>query len=458
MVDRFLSQADRKLFVERAIDDAVISERGAYTETDPRNLASLGFAPTQRLTGVVLPFHNVLGSVFTYQLRPHEPRVRLDKGKSKIVKYENPPSAAPGQPGPHMGLDVPKRCCSALGNPGIDLFIVEGAFKADAAASAGLCSVNISGVFNWRATNEYGGKTALADWENVALNGRRVYLAFDSDVTTKPQVRTALLRLKAFLESRTANVLIILLPQGDGDNKTGLDDYLAAGHTTDELRALAVERLPESAASPAKDGSKRENQATKLVELLNEVCKFFHDDGDDAYASFTVKGHRETYNIRSKKFKHFASRLYYRRTGSAPNAENIAAALNILSAQADEDGEECQVHLRTAHYDGISFIDTGNAEWEVIEVSAASWRIIKASECPVRFRRCKGMLALPTPERGGKISELRQFVNVGDKAFILLVAFMVAVLLSIGTLPNSTTHCGKDSAKSTLTKSRTRAL
>ncbi|HSK83215.1 MAG TPA: hypothetical protein VK902_07380 [Rubrobacter sp.] len=55
---------------------------------------------------------------------------------------------------------------------------------------------------NWRGANEKGGKVALPDWEHIALNGRKVYVAFDSDVMLKPQVHKALRRLKAFLEKR----------------------------------------------------------------------------------------------------------------------------------------------------------------------------------------------------------------------------------------------------------------
>ena len=77
----------------------------------------------------------------------------------------------------------------------------------------------------------------------VALNGRTVYVAFDSDVTVKVEVREALARLKAFLESRKAKVEIVYLPAADGGAKMGLDDYLAAGHTVDELLALARPEL-----------------------------------------------------------------------------------------------------------------------------------------------------------------------------------------------------------------------
>jgi uncharacterized protein DUF3854/uncharacterized protein DUF927 len=99
------------------------------------------------------------------------------------------------------------------------------------------------------ATNNWGGKTALPDWESIALAGRDLYIVFDSDVTLKTTVFTALSRLKAFLVQRGGNVMVIYLPPGDHGQKVGLDDYLASGHTTQELLALASAEL----LSPADD-------------------------------------------------------------------------------------------------------------------------------------------------------------------------------------------------------------
>jgi hypothetical protein len=62
--------------------------------------------------------------------------------------------------------------------------------------------VALLGIWNWRGTNEQGGKTALPEWESVALNGRQVYVIFGSDAMLKSQVHTALARLKSFLEVR----------------------------------------------------------------------------------------------------------------------------------------------------------------------------------------------------------------------------------------------------------------
>jgi len=82
------------------------------------------------------------------------------------------------------------------------LFVTEGARKADAAVPRELCCIDLLGVWNWRGTNEWGGKAALPDWDSIALNGRLVYIVFDSDVMLKVAVHTALRRLKAFLEQR----------------------------------------------------------------------------------------------------------------------------------------------------------------------------------------------------------------------------------------------------------------
>jgi hypothetical protein len=99
-------------------------------------------------------------------------------------------------------------CCQSLAQirpRPIPLFITEGIKKADALVSRELCAVALIGVWNWRGTNEHGGKMALPEWESVALNDRGVYIIFDSDVMEKREVYAALCRLKSFLESRGAD-------------------------------------------------------------------------------------------------------------------------------------------------------------------------------------------------------------------------------------------------------------
>ena len=186
------------------------------------------------MPALLIPVWNAWDQIKTYQIRPDMPRAGRD---GRIVKYE---TAA----GTRMVVDVPPRARPLLGDPGLPLFVTEGARKADAAVSHGLCCVGVLGVWNFRGTNEQGGKTALPDWEQVALNNRDVYVAYDSDVTAKPGVRAALARLKAFLEGHGAAVSIVYLPPVEGGGKVGLDDFLAAGNSVADLLTHASRELP----------------------------------------------------------------------------------------------------------------------------------------------------------------------------------------------------------------------
>ncbi|MGB3330360.1 MAG: DUF3854 domain-containing protein [Thermomicrobiales bacterium] len=222
------------------IDPEVAAARGYRSVTTKAEMQRLGFSASQaRVPALLIPVHDVYGQIATYQARPDQPRIR----DGKPLKYETPR-------GTRMVLDVPPGCRARLGNPSIPLFITEGARKADAAASHDLCCIAVLGVWNWRGTNAQGGKVALPDFEVVALNGRDVYLVFDSDVVTKPAVRKALDRLAALLRTRGATVRIVQLPAGPGGTKVGLDDFLASRMTVLDLLCQVVDRVE----SPDDDG------------------------------------------------------------------------------------------------------------------------------------------------------------------------------------------------------------
>jgi hypothetical protein len=215
------------LIAASAISPEIASARGYRSVTSEKELADLGFSKSQRLPGLVFPVLDVNGNIAFYQLRPNKPRVAKN---GKPIKYETPYGAG-------LVVDVPPGARADIPDPRKPLWITEGARKADSAVSRGLCCISLNGVYGWRGTNKKTGKTVLACWESIALNGRPVYICFDSDVTTKPEVAEALERLKKFLESKGATVTVITLPAGPGGSKVGLDDFFAAGHGVEELLA-----------------------------------------------------------------------------------------------------------------------------------------------------------------------------------------------------------------------------
>ena len=188
-----VEQHEKMLLEESGISQEVVEARGYLTVDTRSELKRLGFSERQcNKPGLLIPVYSPAGDIATYQYRPDKPRI--DK-KGKPVKYETPS-------GSRMVLDVHPFARKRLGNPSIPLFITEGIKKGDALVSRGRCAVALLGVWNWRGRNDEGGLTALAEWDYVALNGREVYIVFDSDVMLKPEVHKAMVRLKAFLESR----------------------------------------------------------------------------------------------------------------------------------------------------------------------------------------------------------------------------------------------------------------
>jgi hypothetical protein len=174
------------------ISPEVARARGYRTVEKKADLRRLGFAASQcNPPGLLLPVYSPLGEITNYQFRPDQPRLK----DGEPVKYENPF-------GSRTTLDVHPFSRESLADPSVPLFVTVGIKQGDALVSRGLCAVALLGIWNWRGTNEQGGKTALPEWELIALSGRQIYIIFDSDVTLKPRVHAALARLRAFLEVR----------------------------------------------------------------------------------------------------------------------------------------------------------------------------------------------------------------------------------------------------------------
>jgi hypothetical protein len=180
----------------------------------------------------------------------------------------------------------------------------------------------------------------------------------------------------------------------------------------------------------------RKSQATILCDLAVDAgAVFFHDIDRVGYATIDLGDHSETWPLRTSAFRAWLGRLYYLRAGSAPGAQAVQDALAVLEGHAVFAGREFPVAVRLAELpDGIS-LDLGDEHWQVVHVTADGWSVL-AGHPGARFRRPRGLAALPLPVKGGSIDELRPFLNVGtDDDFRLLVAALLAALRPQGPYP-----------------------
>jgi hypothetical protein len=185
-----------------------------------------------------------------------------------------------------------------------------------------------------------------------------------------------------------------------------------------------------------------------LVAISQLATVFRAADGDTAHASFDANGHRETWPVRSKGFRRWLVSEFYKVENKPPGGQAIADALGVIEARAQYAGPVIPVHIRVAGGDDAIYVDLVNEAWQVIKVTAAGWRVI--SDPPVKFRRARGMLPLPTPTMGGSIDGLRHFVNVeSDHQWALLIAWLVAALRPMGPYPVLALLGEQGTAKST---------
>jgi hypothetical protein len=184
------------------------------------------------------------------------------------------------------------------------------------------------------------------------------------------------------------------------------------------------------------------------MALCEEV---FHTASGVAFADLVIDGHRETWPVRSKRFRSWLRRCYYRETGTAPKESAIASALDLLEARAQFDAPERAVNIRVAEHAGRLYLDLADEHWRAVVIGPEGWRVIGCP--PVRFRRSPGMLPLPVPERGGSIDALPPYLNLSNHDdFVLVVAWLLAALRPRGPYPLLAISGEQGSAKTVLSK------
>jgi hypothetical protein len=196
------------------------------------------------------------------------------------------------------------------------------------------------------------------------------------------------------------------------------------------------------------DGMEHKQQAALLVKLASDA-ELFHTPDEEAYASLSSDGHRETWRIGGRMFQRWLSHRFYEACGGAPNGGAMSDALRILEAKALFDGQKHTVFIRVARHDERTmYVDLVNDSWQAVEITPDGWQVV--SNPPVHFQRARGMLELPAPERGGSIDELRGFLNVpGETEWVLVVAWLVGALRPERPYPVLVLQGEQGSAKST---------
>lgn len=228
--------------------------------------------------------------------------------------------------------------------------------------------------------------------------------------------------------------------------KLGIDRTVLAPLVDPQLTKLAGEIDQQRQVAGGDGGDDEQSQATIAANMAAD-WELWHTPAKDAYATIPMGDHLETWPVRSQTFKRYSAMRFFEETGKAMNSEALSAAVNLIEAQALFHGEQKMAHVRMAENGGNIYIDLCNAAWQVVEVTPDGWSVL--DESPIQFRRSRAMLPLPMPEHGGDINQLRDFLNVDDNTWRLVVAWLISALRPTGPYPVLALFAEQGSGKST---------
>lgn len=198
--------------------------------------------------------------------------------------------------------------------------------------------------------------------------------------------------------------------------------------------------------SYGEDDNGKRTQSTRLMKLSEDI-ELFHNSENESFASVAVNSHKETFFLKSREFRDWLTFQYWNTEKAMPSSQSVQDVVYGLSGKARFEGEMKDVHLRVAEHEDALYLDLGNDIWEVVKITKDGWEVLKTS--PVKFRRTKGTLSLPVPERNGNIKDLQNFANVADEDWALLLAWLVASFRPDKPFPVLVLHGEQGSGKST---------
>lgn len=184
---------------------------------------------------IKLPYHDPRGKTTgLYRIRylgdPRPTAGFAAHTSNKIPRYMQPPDTEPGVYLP-VGIGLTK-WPDFVQDPRCALLITEGELKAACAANHGYPTIGLGGVWSWRSAKKGQDLIPLLR-DGFIWEARDVYIIFDSDMASNPQVLRALEALCAKLTTKGAIPRVVRLPELPDFDKTGLDDFLVNSAQTD---------------------------------------------------------------------------------------------------------------------------------------------------------------------------------------------------------------------------------
>ena len=253
------------------LNEETIREAGIYSETSIPSIRSmLGYSAKGRGYGqkngpaIVFPVYDIDGHIAYRRIRPDN--------AGNQGKYRSPRGSI-------VRPYLPKAARDARTGAG-RMFFTEGEKKALCLCQSGFAAIGIFGVTMWHEPQK---TSLLPDLELFRWQGRDVFIVFDSDAATKPEVAEQEKQLARALGDAGANVLVVRIPPAADGGKQGADDFIVANGAAafEELVGQAVEPDPVLVAE-VRVSAKHSDPANAAARMVNSC----HDENGSSRLRF----------------------------------------------------------------------------------------------------------------------------------------------------------------------------
>jgi len=204
--------------------------------------------------------------------------------------------------------------------------------------------------------------------------------------------------------------------------------------------------------NPEKTRPRASDHLREILEM--EEHQVWRSPANEVWLSVRLNGHVEHWPVRSARTEAWLRRLYgqvYQRLVPKVAVEDVLADLQATGLLF---GEVHPVFTRLGGWkEGTGerrvYLDLARPDWTVVEVTAGGWRVIPASQAPVRFHRNEYQRPLPLPESGGSLEPLWELLPLNRRECLLVLGWLLGSLNPWGPYPVLILSGEKGAGKST---------
>lgn len=206
-----------------------------------------------------------------------------------------------------------------------------------------------------------------------------------------------------------------------------------------DYRGTSLEELPGWIASAREKGfadavdaddDEEEVLAAKVIRVIKGSGVELFSDGERGYGAVPAGTGVLTYGLRSSAFEQWVRNEFYAKAKRPLTRSTISDALATLEAEAVHTGPRRSVGIRIDGGKDHVEVDLGTDDGRVIRITAEGWKEEARGEH--YFYRSPGFLALPLPARGSRLDVLKQLLNLDERTFHLITAYLINALKPTG--------------------------